>query len=339
MRTALLLLLLESTLPAAEPVTLENVVTPEANDPGEPLAEAFSLERATHFLDRAAVGWTKNRKCFTCHTNYAYLVARPAIDADVTAHRQVRAALEDLVETRWVEKRPRWDAEVVMSAAVLAINDRETTGKLHAATRTALDRMWTVQRDDGGVSWLKCDWPPMESDDEFGAAMMAIAVGAAPGEYRNTPAAKEGLVKLRTHHDKVPPPTRHHEAMWLWADSYLGDFLTDDERKTSIAALVELQREDGGWSLPTLGDWKRSDGSPQSTDSDGYATGFLVYVLRRSGLPADDPRLFKGVAWLKANQRSSGRWFTRSLHSDGTHYLSHAGTAFATLAITACEPK
>jgi len=37
--------------------------------------------------------------------------------------------------------------------------------------------------------------------------------------------------------------------------------------------------------------------------SDGYGTGFVVFALRNAGVPADDPALKRGIAWLKANQR------------------------------------
>ena len=37
---------------------------------------------------------------------------------------------------------------------------------------------------------------------------------------------------------------------------------------------------------------------------------------------------------MKANQRESGRWFTRSLvNDDNKHYLAHIGSAFAVMAI------
>ncbi|MEX2169249.1 MAG: hypothetical protein WD851_08055 [Pirellulales bacterium] len=89
---------------------------------------------------------------------------------------------------------------------------------------------------------------------------------------------------------------------------------------------------------PRWGDWSREDGSLQDLEtSDGYATGLVVYLSRRAGLSADDPRLTRGVAWLKANQRESGRWFTRSLHSDSLHYISHAGTSMAVMALGACD--
>ena len=323
----------------ADELTLENVAAPEPNSADEPLAKSFSLKSATRFLDQASLNWINTHACFTCHTNYAYLIARPAVKDGGKAHSQVRAALEGIVSKRWENEGPTGDADVVMSAAVLALNDNATTGKLHTATRKALDRMWTVQKEDGGVNWYKCGWAPMESDDEFGACMMALAVGAASEAYRDTKGAKAGLAKLREYFSKNAPPTLHHSAMMVWADSYLGDLLTEQDRKDMVEKLRNLQNDDGGWGLASLGDWERGDGKEQDPSSDGYGTGFVVYVLRRAGLPANDPQLQKGVTWLKANQRASGRWFTRSVYKDNEHYISHAGSAFAVLAITLCTEE
>jgi squalene-hopene/tetraprenyl-beta-curcumene cyclase len=302
------------------------------------------LERAVHFLDSAAVDWQKQRKCFTCHTNYAFLYARPAISAENETHRTVRQYAEELVRDRWPDKGPRWDAEVVATAAALAFNDAATTKKLHPVTKQALDKMWTLQRADGGWDWLKCDWPPMESDDHYGATLAAIAVGVAPEDYARTPAAQAGLAKLVEYLKANPAPTVHHQAMQLWASVYVEQLLGKDdreqknEREKIVAKIWSLQRADGGWNLASLGDWQRGDKSPQDTESsDGYATGFLTYVLRMAGTPAGDERLRKAVTWLKSNQRESGRWFTRSLHADGKHFISHAGTAFAIMAIAAAD--
>lgn len=320
-----------------EPPAPENVAAPGPNRADEPLAADFSPEAAARFLDTASLDWTKNRQCFTCHTNYAYLMARPALSPEVKAHAQVRAALEELVEERWPEKGPRWDMEVVTTAAVLAFNDAATTGRLHATTRKALERMWSVQREDGGFDWLKCNWPPMESDDHYGATFALIGVGAAPDGYAETPAAQAGIKKLRSYLKKNPPPTLHHKAMVLWASTYVDGLMTDSERQDTVKELLAVQKKDGGWALAALGDWKRSDGKAQDTEtSDGYATGFVIYVLRRAGVPADNVQIRKGVVWLKSNQRESGRWFTRSLNRDNKHFISHAGTAFAVLALEAC---
>lgn len=327
-------MLVVAPVSAADLVSLETVKDPGANKADEPLAKEFSLEKAVAFLDSAALTWQKDRQCFTCHTNYAHLYARPGISADAPAAKEVRKFAEELVEKRWSDKGPRWDAEVVATGAALAFNDAATTGKLHPLTKQALDRMWTLQRDDGGFTWIKCDWPPMESDDHYGATLAAVAVGVAPGEYAKTEAAQKGMARLREYLKKNPGPTLHHRAMILWGATYGGDLYSAAEKEAVIKELSSLQKADGGWALASLGDWKRADNSPQDTEhSDGYGTGFVVYLLQRSGVPASDPRITKGIAWLKANQRESGRWFTRSLHKDSKHFITHAGTAFAIMAI------
>ena len=67
-----------------------------------------------------------------------------------------------------------------MTASMLAGNDAQMTGKLHPLTRQ-LDRIWTVQREDGGFDWYKvCHWPPYEDDDYFGATMVSWASESRP---------------------------------------------------------------------------------------------------------------------------------------------------------------
>jgi squalene-hopene/tetraprenyl-beta-curcumene cyclase len=114
------MLAIGSVASSAEPVTTENFSAPALNQPEEPLAVDFSLDKAAEFLDSASLQWQEQRKCKTCHTNYAYIYARPAITSDAPAHREVLRFAEQLVSERWQEKGPRWDAEVVATAAALA---------------------------------------------------------------------------------------------------------------------------------------------------------------------------------------------------------------------------
>lgn len=311
---------------------------PGPNRPDEPLAKTFSLERAVVFLDAASLEWQKSRNCFTCHTNLAYMYARPLVSAEGKVHQHIRQELEKLVTERWQAKGPRWDAEVVAAAAALAFNDAHTTRKLHPTTRIALERMWTVQKEHGGWNWLKCAWPPMENDDHYGVTLAALAVGVAPEGYAKTENATRGLAGIKKYFAAHPPENAHHKAMLLWAASYLPDLVSQPKKKMYIEELLALQRPDGGWAGASLGRWKRGDKKEQdTTTSDGYGTGFTIYVLRRAGLPADHPALGQGIAWLKGHQRESGRWYSRSLFRDGRHYLTHAGTVFAVMALRSCE--
>jgi squalene-hopene/tetraprenyl-beta-curcumene cyclase len=322
-------------------------VLPPPASAGEPVAPALALDRAAAYLDAVALDWTRKRQCGTCHTNYAYLLARPAIgDKNTTspAMAEIRSFFEGRV-AHWddpeKEAKPRWDAEVVATASALALNDAATTGTLHPITRRALDRIWTLQKPDGSWDWLKCGWPPYEHDDYYGAVFAAVGVGSAPGGYARTEAARPGLDRLRSYLASNPAPDLHHKLFLLWASTRLDGLMTARERSETLDALRTLQRPDGGWSLPTLGGWKRRDGSPnpqgKDAPADGYATGLAVFVLRQAGVPASDPAVRRGADWLRTHQRASGRWFTRSLNNDKAHYIANAGTGFAVMALAACE--
>jgi squalene-hopene/tetraprenyl-beta-curcumene cyclase len=316
---------------------------PGPNKPDEPIAKTVSLEKGAAFLDMASLSWTQKRQCGSCHTNVPYLIARPALKQKTSEEEKlVRKFFEDRA-ARWDRRQkgdqPRWDTEVVVTGVTLAMHDAATTGKLHPLTAKALDRMWTLQKPHGAWNWLKCKWPPLEHDDYYGAVFAAVGVSIAPGDYAKSDRPKVGLEKLRTYLKKTPAPSLHHKAWLLWASQKLDDLMTKDERERTIKGLLDLQKSDGGWSLPSLGDWKGKDGRENdlSAPSDGYATGLVVYILRQAGLPASHDALKKGAGWLRNNQRVSGRWFTRSLNSDGPHYITHTGTAFALLALKACE--
>jgi len=319
-------------------------VKPTPNRADEPLAKEFSLVRTAAFLDAESLWWTREKKCGTCHTNFPYLMARPLLkEMPLGGHDEVRRFFENRI-AHWDDDarqaKPRSDTEVVATACVLAFNDAQTTGKLHPLTRRALDKMWTLQQKGGAWDWAKCRWPPFEHDDYFGAVFAAVGVGSAPEDYAKSASAQAGLAKLRVYLQRTSAPNLHHKAWLMWASVKLDGLMTQEERVQTIAELLALQQHDGGWSLPSLGYWQGNDpkhGIDTNAASDGYGTGFVVYALRQAGLPADHPAIQKGVKWLGANQRESGRWFVRSLNTDKFHYITNAGTSFAVLALKACE--
>lgn len=325
----------EGRLSAEEPGAIESLVAPGPNRPDEPFIKQFSLSKAVQFLDSAALAWQKEQTCLACHSSYAFLLARPAIAHEVPAHTRIREEAEHLATH---PRETGYQAmEAVMVASVLAQNDAATSKRLHAATRFALDRMWTFQREDGGWTWLHNDAPPSEIDDHYGVTMAAIGVGVAPEHYAETPVARKGLEKIREFFRNNPPANMHHRAMRLLASLHVEGIMTDPERRQIVRDLFAIQKPDGGWGLATLGNWERSDGGKHDMESsDGYGTGFAVYVLRCASVPADDPRIRRGITWLKMHQRASGRWFTPSMKNDSKHYITYPGTAYAILALAAC---
>jgi squalene-hopene/tetraprenyl-beta-curcumene cyclase len=341
---AALLLAATTASSAPKPITLDDVEKglPEISA-DEPLAQAFSAEKAAEYLDRAALNWQKTKNCATCHTNLFYMAARPALRDTLPASGEVRAFYEDYPKVRWHGKKPTeasgfWPLVV---GAGLTFNDAQSTGQLSARAREVLDLMWAVQRADGGWKWPHCDYAPMEIDDHYGATIAALAVGVAPGGYANTPVARAGLEKLRVYFQNNPPKSLHHRAMLAWCSVRLEGIVTVEERQKTLSELLGLQLPDGGWSTASfLTDWHGlaipADRPLQPETSDGYGTGFVIVVARELGVPADDPRLQRGLSWLLAHQRESGKWFTRSPVVYARNLISNAGSAFDILALQAC---
>ena len=361
-------LILSSSAKAGGRLTIENVPAPAPLVAEEPLAGAFSLERAAQSLDTGALHWQKTRKCAACHTMVPYLMSRPALAAVSPEPPEVRRFFETIVEKR-LEAEPALPKDGVTSvvlevAVALAFHDRATTGKLHPLTRQALDRMWTLQRPDGGWQWPFRDTPPIKSDEHFGVTLAALGTGLAPENYAESAAARKGLAGIRKFLKTEPATSLHQKAMLMWAGLHVADLLTAEEKAQTVKALAAAQRPDGGWSLASLVD-NRDDPRRQteagrkaradkahgseflifvgadkvyksSLASDGYATGLTVYVLRQAGVPADDARMRRGVAWLKSQQRASGRWFTPSQAWHTHNLIANAGTAYAVLALHAC---
>jgi squalene-hopene/tetraprenyl-beta-curcumene cyclase len=337
---------------------LLNLTSAGPNRPDEPIAATLSLEKTRNFLDEMAVNWTRERKCGTCHTNIAYMIGRSALGPHTPAADEVRKFFADRA-ARWdsmgnelvrgpVETSKGWGLvtwfahEVIVTGAMLAMDDAGTTGTLAPLTRQVLDRMWTLQRQDGGWYWLMAVSQPFETSEYYGSALAAVAAGMAPDLYAQTPAAQAGLRKLRTYlsvKNHADQPYLHDRIYVLWASTRIPDLITPEERDAIVKQLLALQRPDGGWSLPSLGNWKREDGTLNDragAPSDGYGTGLVTYVLRQTGRPVSDPVIARAVHWLKTNQRVSGRWFTRSINKDSYHFITHTGTVYAAMALKAC---
>lgn len=335
----------------------------------EPYAKAFSLEQTARYLDRAALDWQSTHACTSCHTMFPYLMARPTLGSISPQSSEVRQFFEDVVAGKR-EAMPDYachdveGAVAVGVAAALAFNDRWASGKLHPLTRQALDHMWAVQRADGGWTWPFRDTPPLKIDELYGAALAAVGTGMAPDGYADTPKAKAGLRGVRRFLKNASAVSLHQQAMLLWVANYVDDLLSAEAKARILTDLLAAQRPDGGWSMASLVDnvndlslpadrvFKAKSEKGYGTEflaflgrdadyksslaSDGYATGFVIYVARQSDVPVNDSRLQRGLAWLKQNQRESGRWFTPSQAWHTQHLISNAGTGYAILALFAC---
>ena len=97
---------------------------------------------------------------------------------------------------------------------------------------------------------------------------------------------------------------------------------------------------DGGWTLQSLSDWQRRDGSALPGASDGYATAVIAVVLREAGMPLDARPLKAARSWLVRHQdRATGAVPAvsinkdRRLSDDAFMFMTDEATGMAALAL------
>jgi squalene-hopene/tetraprenyl-beta-curcumene cyclase len=318
--------------------------------------------------------------CVSCHAGLAYALSRPVLRRvmhvdtpstqeakliDDTTRRaetySTHQVLYDFNERRQIESR---GTEAVLNAVILtsadaARNLRESS----APAKKALARLWETQRPDGRWDWLEFGLEPWETTEAayHGATFAAYAVGTAAGQHDAVTAA--GIERLRSYLSTNYQSQHLYNRTWaLLASTRLKRVITDAQRDALIDELVRAQRADGGWSLEAMGPWKWSKTAPPVkspgdldasllTQSDGYATGLVVYTLKQAGVASNHAAIRKGIQWLETNQSAipvpdiPGRaWLAHSLNYDREHggekgepwrrlFMSDTATAFAILAL------
>ena len=326
--------------------------------PDEPVLAEVSVNKAQVYLELGARAWSTQQKCISCHTNGTYMVVRPALAPTLgKPNTSQREFFLDTLKVMAVEGKEKLSTStrpgsLIYLAAGLAEWDANITKTLSPETAQALELMFSIQTDEGTWGTLDC-WPPYESDAYHEATVAMMAAATAPGWLQKTdesgsPELKAQVEKLKQYLRTQKPLHDYSRVLLLWAATRTPGLIEDAQRAELLTLLASHQREDGGWSLRTFaapeawGKGNRAEKLKAEPDfatpaSDGHMTGLAIIVMRSAGVPADDPRIQKGVAWLKANQRESGRWWTRSLNTDAWHYITYSGTAFPLLALQMCD--
>jgi hypothetical protein len=163
-----------------------------AASPDEPLAKQFSALAAAEALDASALVWQQENECSQCHANMMYLIARPALADVKPAPPDVRQLYDSLVTGRWKEHGLRYPAEATWVAVPLVLNDARTSGRLSPAAQGALERMLSLQRDDG--SWAAVYGAPKAFIRDLEHVLYAgIAIAQAPDDFAARTSTRDAL--------------------------------------------------------------------------------------------------------------------------------------------------
>ena len=318
----------------------------------EPMRESFSLTAAKEYLAQSSQAWTEKRNCVSCHTNGTFMQLAPTLGPmfkeQVEQHRKF-FVLESSKFKRAPATAIRSGLKPTQLAYVangLAAYD-EVQGKLSAETKETLDLMLTVQSEDGSYSNLDC-WPPFESSSYHGATVAAMALVTAPGYLSQVSEAQQKQIDvLQNYLQKTKPPHDYGRLLLLQVGIKWKGLISDELQRETIAMILKHQQKDGGWAMRTFAtpetwgggsrkDKLNAEPNKDAPASDGHQTGLAIMLLRESGTPADHPAIQAGIKWIKSNQRESGLWWTRSLNTDGPHFITYSGTFYPLRALQLC---
>jgi len=321
----------------------------------EPKVKTFgpdSIRAARKYLDDGAHTWVREKSCIACHSTGTYMADRPVLTP-------LLGKPSEEVLADFIGNIPKPDAKSDIStissvwrSSGLASWDKHVTGKLSEHTARSLQRTMTCLEPEGFFKTHGAVEIPYITTHFQLTVQAARAVAAAPGWLANLQDADtlERVSRMKKFLREHKPVNDHELALKLQLAALLPELVPQPERDAAIAMLWRWQHPDGGWSTRSMSPvmkWHEAvdaetvamlaaEPDAASPASDAYMTAFAIVLLRESGVPTSDPRIQKGVTWLKQSQRVSGRWWMKSLYRDTHHYITYISTVQALRALALC---
>jgi hypothetical protein len=197
------------------------------------------------------------------------------------------------------------------------------------ATDSLLHHIAAMQRKEGDWPNYGPARPPLEDCgfSHSATGIRALSLYEIPGrkaEFDNR------IARAAAWLEHAEPRTTEDRTMQVLGIAWAGRKAPANR----VEQLVAKQRSDGGW------------GQTDNLPSDAYATGEALWALHESGMPASDSVYCRGVDYLLRTQHEDGTWhvitrafgfqpyFQSGFPYDHDQWISQAGTALATIALT-----
>ncbi len=294
------------------------------------LCADWSPRLAANYLDGRQKEWfawktaqTAGGPCVSCHTGVTYLLVRPEL------RRKLGEPGPTAYETGLLRTLHFPGFEGALARRAGAVQN------IHSALFTGdLESLWPLQitsgKEKGAWEWFHLDLDPWEMPESsyYGATLAAIAIG-------NDSSHPEQIALLKDYlRREYPVQPEHNKLMLLWASTKMPGILADREKL--VEEIWKLQQPDGGWTMESLGPWKRPT---RTVGSDAYATGLVTYALLVDH-NSSNKGMRKALDWLKSHQdREGGFWASASMNKEYpagsmmVKFMQDAATEFAALAL------
>ena len=289
-------------------------------------------------LQRTGVAWFDKQTCRSCHQqDLPMMTFRLALERGVPVDRtlirqEISRAYGFLSSLdRAVQNTHLIDPSMDYGMSLVAAHDAGVPASLSTAVYANL--IAGRQRPDG--KWITIDLRPPQAHSEFTATAIAMRAVQLYMPARRAAEGRDRVARASAWLAAAEPRTTEDRVFQLRGLAWAG--VDAAHLKPLANRLMAQQHADGGWSqLARL-------------DSDAYATGEVLVVLREAHIPAADPAWQRGLSYLKRTQKPDGSWLVRSrLHEQrlvsppyfesgfpygANQMISCMGTSWATAAL------
>ncbi len=284
---------------------VSTIFDPEVVVAEEPMPEALirdSLQKGLKRVQAAAGNYPSYRDCFSCHHQTLPVMAMMAskqagleIDA-TTLELTVEFTKEsfDFRREQLEEGRGIGGGAMTVSYGLWTFQE---VSRLPDEVTEAMSAFLIKSQERTGRWRSSQGRPPLEGSHITATVLSAYGLQEfAPLHYQKfaKKAIDDGLSWLLDVNPK-DQEDRNFRLLGLW-------LLNADQAAIEKARdlVLRSQREDGGWSqLETM-------------ESDSYATGQALTILRRTGLKPSDPAYQRGLRFLIETQEEDGSWFVET---------------------------
>ena len=296
-----------------------------------------AIEKGLVISTRGADNYPNHRQCFSCHHQTLPVLAMvEGRKFGVAIDNEVLQSQVDFTYDSFNERVENMNQGKGIGGKAFTVGyGLWTLNLVHreqdATTTAMVNYLLLTQTAEG--KWIPHSIrPPLEESEAMCTTLAAYYLGEFATEEQRAAADK---AIQQAHHwvSESKPKSQEDWNAKLWSTS----FFDQDEEKVNVMRqkVMTRQRPDGGWSQLT------------EMESDAYATGQTLYILRATGSSPQGPELQRGLQFLLQSQHKDGSWFVKSRskaiqeifdngdpHGDN-QFISIAATGWAVSALAA----
>jgi acetyl esterase/lipase len=261
-----------------------------------------SVKKGLQIVQKAANNYPSHRKCFSCHHQTLPMLAMSAsreagltVDEDIFQQqlKHTRNFFEDRMKNLRSGDGIGGRAMTVGYAGWTLEIAENQPDELSSAMLT-----YFLKKQEQNGRWRPPSHrPPLEESDLTCTVLAAYTLEKFADEPQQAK-IEAALERAKTWLDSAELSSTEDTVMKAWGLHLFGAKRIDVMFAQN--AVLKLQRDDGGW------------GQIPKMESDAYATGQALHILRETGWPTWSPDFQRGVDFLLKTQRDDGSWFVQT---------------------------